>query len=154
MLKNGEIRLLRDSLKGAQQEKEAQRQTQTLLDMQRCKEQSHKEKELNKKVSSNKPHKRTTAVGLGGQWPHICVQVQALQTELQFKEAEINDMKAKLHSSDRKKMASLLPRHRSVTMVAIFPVPDVLTWTLRKSVSAAQSRRLLAWASSLSWHTL
>lgn len=67
MLKNGEIRLLRDSLKGAQQEKEAQRQTQTLLDMQRCKEQSHKEKELNKKVSSKTPHKRTPAVGLGGQ---------------------------------------------------------------------------------------
>ena len=50
MLKNGEIRLLRDSLKGAQQEKEAQRQAQILLDTQRHKEQTHKEKELSKKV--------------------------------------------------------------------------------------------------------
>uniref|UniRef100_H3CD54 ATR interacting protein n=1 Tax=Tetraodon nigroviridis TaxID=99883 RepID=H3CD54_TETNG len=86
MLKNGEIRLLRDSLKGAQQEKEAQRQAQMLLDVQRHKEQSHKEKELHKKVL-------------------------ALQTELQFKEAEINDLKSRLHTSDRKKTAALLPGH-------------------------------------------
>lgn len=62
MLKNGEIRLLRDSLKGAQQEKEAQRQTQMLLDIQKHNEQSHKEKELNKQVRS----KRHGAVLLGG----------------------------------------------------------------------------------------
>lgn len=64
-----------------------------------------------------------------------------MQTELQFKEAEINDMKAKLHSSDKKTTASLLPWHRSVTMVTIIPGPDALPWTLRKPVSAAQSRR-------------
>lgn len=137
MLKNGEIRLLRDSLKGAQQEKEAQRQSQMLLDTQRDKEQSHKEKELNKKVRTKRTHKRTKAVVLGGQLAHICVQVQALETELQFKEAEINEMKSKLHSSDRKKTAPLMPRHRSVTMVTIMNAPHLLTCTLRKSVQVA-----------------
>lgn len=51
-MKSGEIRVLRDSLKGAQQEKEAQRQNQILLETQRQREQSDREKELNKKVRS------------------------------------------------------------------------------------------------------
>lgn len=50
MLKSGEIRVLRDSLKAAQQEKEAQKQTQILLETQKQREQSDKEKELNRKV--------------------------------------------------------------------------------------------------------
>ncbi|XP_040888893.1 ATR-interacting protein isoform X2 [Toxotes jaculatrix] len=86
VLKSGEIRVLRDSLKAAQQEKEAQRHTQVLLETQRQREQSDREKELSRKV-------------------------QSLQSELQFKEAEINEMKTKLHSSDRNKMASPLPRN-------------------------------------------
>ncbi|CAN9511974.1 unnamed protein product [Ophioblennius macclurei] len=81
LLKSGEIRVLRDSLKAAQQEKDAQRQAQVLLDTQRQQEQSDKEKELNKKV-------------------------QSLKSELQFKEAEINEMKTKLHNSDRNKIGS------------------------------------------------
>uniref|UniRef100_A0A672JAB0 Uncharacterized protein n=1 Tax=Salarias fasciatus TaxID=181472 RepID=A0A672JAB0_SALFA len=91
LLKSGEIRVLRDSLKAAQQEKEAQRQNQILLDTQRQKEQSDKEKELNKKV-------------------------QSLQTELQFKEAEINEMKTKLHNSDRNKLGSPPARSRSAIL--------------------------------------
>ncbi|XP_029006180.1 ATR-interacting protein isoform X2 [Betta splendens] len=86
LLKNGEIRVLRDSLKAAQQEKEAQKQNQILLETQRHKEQSEMEKELNKKV-------------------------QSLQSELQFKEAEINEMKTKLINSDRNKIGSPLPRN-------------------------------------------
>ncbi|XP_014885613.1 ATR-interacting protein-like [Poecilia latipinna] len=78
LLKSGEIRVLRDSLKAAQQEKETQRQNQVLLETQRQREQSDREKELNKKVLS-------------------------LQSELQFKEAEINEMKTKLLSSDKNK---------------------------------------------------
>lgn len=50
LLKNGEIRVLRDSLKGAQQEKEAQRQNQIQLEEERQREQSDREKELNRKV--------------------------------------------------------------------------------------------------------
>ncbi|XP_076601444.1 ATR-interacting protein isoform X2 [Chaetodon auriga] len=86
VLKSGEIRVLRDSLKTVQQEKEAQKQSQILLETERQKVQSDREKELNRKV-------------------------QSLQSELQFKEAEINEMKTKLHSSDRNKMASPLPRN-------------------------------------------
>lgn len=86
VFKSGEIRVLRDSLKAAQQEKEAQRQNQSLLDTQRQKEFSDREKELNRKV-------------------------QSLQSELQFKEAEINEMKTKLHNTDRNKMASPQPRN-------------------------------------------
>ncbi|XP_054473032.1 ATR-interacting protein [Anoplopoma fimbria] len=86
VLKSGEIRVLRDSLKGAQQEKETQRQNQILLETQKQREQSDREKELNRKV-------------------------QSLQSELQFKEAEIIEMKTKLHSSDKTKTASPLPRN-------------------------------------------
>ncbi|XP_039972449.1 ATR-interacting protein [Xiphias gladius] len=86
VLKSGEIRVLRDSLKAAQQEKEAQRQNQILLETQKQREQSDREKELNRKV-------------------------QSLQSELQFKEAEINEMKTKLHNSDKNKTASPLPRN-------------------------------------------
>ncbi|KAM9860180.1 ATR-interacting protein [Aulostomus maculatus] len=93
-LKSGEIRILRDSLKAAQQEKETQRHAQLALEEQRQREQSDREKELNKKV-------------------------QALQTELQFKEAEINEMKTKLHSSDRNKMASPLPRSSPKVLTSI-----------------------------------
>ncbi|XP_038136815.1 ATR-interacting protein isoform X1 [Cyprinodon tularosa] len=86
LLKSGEIRVLRDSLKEAQQEKEAERQNQVILETQKQKEHSDREKELNKKV-------------------------QSLQSELQFKEAEINEMKTKLLSSDKNKTASPLARN-------------------------------------------
>ncbi|XP_029358384.1 ATR-interacting protein isoform X2 [Echeneis naucrates] len=86
VLKSGEIRVLRDSLKASQQEKEAQKQKQILLETRRQTEQSDREKELNKKV-------------------------QSLQSELQFKEAEINEMKTKLQSTERNKTAS--PLHRN-----------------------------------------
>ncbi|XP_068171721.1 ATR-interacting protein [Antennarius striatus] len=79
-LKSGEIRVLRDSLRGAQRETEARRQKQLLLDAQKQKEQSEREKELHKKL-------------------------QALQAELQFKEAEIHEIKGRLLASDRNKVA-------------------------------------------------
>ncbi|XP_061748040.1 ATR-interacting protein isoform X2 [Nerophis ophidion] len=85
VLKTGEIGVLRDSLRGVQQEKEVLRQNLVLLEAQKQREQSDREKELNKKV-------------------------QSLRTELQFKESEINEMKSKLLSSERNKMAS--PLHR------------------------------------------
>ncbi|XP_061893588.1 ATR-interacting protein isoform X2 [Entelurus aequoreus] len=85
VLKTGEIRVLRDSLRGVQQEKEVLRQNVVLLEAQKQREQSEREKELNKKV-------------------------QSLRTELQFKESEINEMKSKLLSTERNKVASPLPR--------------------------------------------
>nr|XP_046237137.1 ATR-interacting protein [Scatophagus argus] len=97
VLKSGEIRVLRDSLKGAQLDKEAQRQNQILLETQRQREQNEREKELNKKV-------------------------QSLQSELQFKEAEINEMKTKLHSLDRHKISPPLPKNSPKVMSGLVQV--------------------------------
>ncbi|KAK2906767.1 hypothetical protein Q8A67_005752 [Cirrhinus molitorella] len=76
LMKNGEIRVLRDSLKLANQEKEQQRQTQLALEKEKAHAQSEREKELSRKV-------------------------QSLQSELHFKEAEMNEMKGKLQSVER-----------------------------------------------------
>lgn len=50
LMKNGEIRVLRDSLRLANQEKEQQRQAHLELERDRAQIQSEKEKELSKKV--------------------------------------------------------------------------------------------------------
>ncbi|XP_059399281.1 ATR-interacting protein [Carassius carassius] len=76
LMKNGEIRVLRDSLKLANQEKEQQRQTQLALENEKADAQSEREKELSRKV-------------------------QSLQSELHFKEAEMNEMRGKLQSIER-----------------------------------------------------
>ncbi|XP_042567662.1 ATR-interacting protein isoform X1 [Cyprinus carpio] len=76
LMKNGEIRVLRDSLKLANQEKEQQRQTQLALEKEKAHAQSEREKELSRKV-------------------------QSLQSELHFKEAEMNEMRGKLQSIER-----------------------------------------------------
>ncbi|XP_056130796.1 ATR-interacting protein [Lampris incognitus] len=76
LVKNGEVRMLRDSLKGVQQQDEERRQAELQVEQQRQQEQSKKEKELKRKV-------------------------QSLQSELHFKEAEINEMRTKLHSSEK-----------------------------------------------------
>lgn len=52
LMKNGEIRVLRDSLRLANQEKEQQRQAHLELERDRAHIQSEKEKELSKKVCS------------------------------------------------------------------------------------------------------
>ncbi|XP_010873368.2 ATR-interacting protein [Esox lucius] len=76
LMKNGEIQVLRDSLRLAQQDKEVQRRAQLLLEKEKRDAQSEKEKELVKKV-------------------------QSLQSELHFKEAEMNEMKTKLQNTER-----------------------------------------------------
>ncbi|CAF91000.1 unnamed protein product [Tetraodon nigroviridis] len=62
-------------------------------------------------------------------------KVLALQTELQFKEAEINDLKSRLHTSDRKKTAALLPGHREALLL--------LHWLLLHHCSFSESCRPL-----------
>ncbi|XP_051977764.1 ATR-interacting protein-like isoform X2 [Xyrauchen texanus] len=76
LMKNGEIRVLRDSLRLANQEREQQRQSQLALEKEKAQAQSEREKELSRKV-------------------------QSLQSELHFKEAEMNEMKGKLQSVER-----------------------------------------------------
>lgn len=88
LMKNGEIRVLRDSLRVAQQEKEAQRQAQLLLEREKRDAQSEKEKELSKKV-------------------------QSLLSELHFKEAEMNEMKTKLQNTEKGRKAVASPVTRN-----------------------------------------
>ncbi|XP_063071148.1 ATR-interacting protein isoform X2 [Engraulis encrasicolus] len=78
LMKNGEIRVLRDSLRLANQEKEQQKMALYNQERERAQAQSDKEKELMKKL-------------------------QSLQSELHFKDAEINNMKTKLQQSERGK---------------------------------------------------
>lgn len=74
LMKNGEIRVLRDSLRLANQEKEQQRLAHLELERNRAHIQRENEKELTKKMESFK-------------------------SELHFKEAEMNEMRCKLQSS-------------------------------------------------------
>ncbi|KAL2091522.1 hypothetical protein ACEWY4_013785 [Coilia grayii] len=76
LMKNGEIRVLRDSLRLANQEKEQQKLALYHQERERAQAQSEREKELSKKI-------------------------QSLQSELHFKDAEVNKMKNKLQQSER-----------------------------------------------------
>ncbi|XP_031424344.1 ATR-interacting protein [Clupea harengus] len=76
LMKNGEIRVLRDSIRLANQEKEQQRLALYHQEKEKSQAQSDREKELSKKI-------------------------QSLQSELHFKEAEMNKMKSKLQHSER-----------------------------------------------------
>ena len=55
LMKDGEIRVLRDSIRHAQQEKEQERQSQLLVEKERAHAQGEKEKELLKKVTVTPP---------------------------------------------------------------------------------------------------
>ncbi|MBN3308754.1 ATRIP protein, partial [Amia calva] len=76
LIRNGEIRVLRDSLRHLEQEREQQRKAQLLVEQERAQIQGNREKELNKKI-------------------------QSLQSELHFKEAEMNEMKINLQTCER-----------------------------------------------------
>ncbi|XP_048877814.1 ATR-interacting protein isoform X2 [Brienomyrus brachyistius] len=79
LMKTGEIQVLRDSLRQTKQEKEQQREAQLLQEQERAQVQTEKEKALSKKL-------------------------QCLQSELHFKEVEINEMKTRLVNSERAKL--------------------------------------------------
>ncbi|KAM4821573.1 ATR-interacting protein isoform 2-T2 [Thomomys bottae] len=82
LIKNGEIKILRDSLFQTELVLEEQRKAQFLLEQEKSQALSEKEKEFSKKL-------------------------QSLQSELQFKDAEMNELKTKLQNSERaNKLAS------------------------------------------------
>ncbi|XP_049718360.1 ATR-interacting protein isoform X1 [Elephas maximus indicus] len=76
LIKNGEIKILRDSLHQTESILEEQRRSHFLLEQERVQALSDKEKEFSKKL-------------------------QSLQSELQFKDAEMNELRTKLQSSER-----------------------------------------------------
>ncbi|XP_066900454.1 ATR-interacting protein isoform X3 [Kogia breviceps] len=76
LIKNGEIKILRDSLHQTESILEEQRRSHFLLEQEKTQALSDKEKEFSKKL-------------------------QSLQSELQFKDAEMNELRTKLQSSER-----------------------------------------------------
>ncbi|XP_075403404.1 ATR-interacting protein [Tenrec ecaudatus] len=76
LIKNGEIKILRDSLHQTESVLEEQRRSHFLLEQEKAQALSDKEKEFSKKL-------------------------QCLQSELQFKDAEMNELRTKLQNSER-----------------------------------------------------
>ncbi|XP_036984289.2 ATR-interacting protein isoform X2 [Artibeus jamaicensis] len=76
LIKNGEIKILRDSLHQTESTLEEQRRSHYFLEQEKAQALSDKEKEFSKKL-------------------------QSLQSELQFKDAEMNELRTKLQSSER-----------------------------------------------------
>ncbi|XP_017675358.1 PREDICTED: ATR-interacting protein isoform X2 [Lepidothrix coronata] len=78
LTKNGEIKILRDSLQQMRFAVEEQKRSYLLLEQQKSQTLSEKEKEFSKKL-------------------------QSLQSELQFKDAEINELRTRLQNCERNK---------------------------------------------------
>uniref|UniRef100_A0A8C6RFR4 Uncharacterized protein n=1 Tax=Nannospalax galili TaxID=1026970 RepID=A0A8C6RFR4_NANGA len=76
LIKNGEIKILRDSLHQTESILEEQRRSHFLLEQEKTQALSEKEKEFSKKL-------------------------QSLQSELQFKDAEMNELRTRLQSSEQ-----------------------------------------------------
>ncbi|XP_031201658.1 ATR-interacting protein isoform X2 [Mastomys coucha] len=76
LIKNGEIKILRDSLHQTESVLEEQKRSHFLLEQEKAQALSEKEKEFSKKL-------------------------QSLQSELQFKDAEMNELRTRLQSNER-----------------------------------------------------
>ncbi|NXI59406.1 ATRIP protein, partial [Chloroceryle aenea] len=78
LTKNGEIKILRDSMQQMEHAIDEQKRSYMLLEQQKCQTLSEKEKEFSKKILS-------------------------LQSELQFKDAEMNELRVRLQNCERNK---------------------------------------------------
>lgn len=76
LVKNGEIKVLRESLRQSEHDQEHQRRSYLQLEKEKAQAQSEKDKEFAKKL-------------------------QSLQSELQFKDAEMNEMRTRLQNCER-----------------------------------------------------
>ncbi|XP_072928786.1 ATR-interacting protein isoform X2 [Hemitrygon akajei] len=82
-IKNGEIKILRDCLRRVESELDQQKSQYLLSEKEKNEAQSQKEKDLSKKV-------------------------QSLQSELQFKEAEMNELRTKFRNCERTTKSPIL----------------------------------------------
>ncbi|KAM6344362.1 ATR-interacting protein isoform 2-T3 [Alca torda] len=89
LTKNGEIKILRDSMQQMEYAMEEQKRSYMLLEQQKCQTLNEKEKEFSKKLLS-------------------------LQSELQFKDAEMNELRTRLQNCERNK---------HVTQMVLTPSP-------------------------------
>ncbi|XP_038178557.1 ATR-interacting protein isoform X1 [Arvicola amphibius] len=120
LIKNGEIKILRDSLHQTESILEEQRRSHFLLEQEKTQALNEKEKEFSKKL-------------------------QSLQSELQFKDAEMNELRTKLQSNERtNKLAApsishLSPRKSSSVVIkseACSPHIGKSTFPTKESFSA------------------
>ncbi|XP_028612524.1 ATR-interacting protein isoform X2 [Grammomys surdaster] len=120
LIKNGEIKILRDSLHQTESVLEEQKRSHFLLEQEKTQALSEKEKEFSKKL-------------------------QSLQSELQFKDAEMNELRTKLQSNERtNKLAApcvsqLSPRKGSSVVLkseACSPHVGKTTFPTKESFSA------------------
>ncbi|XP_054243217.1 ATR-interacting protein [Indicator indicator] len=88
LTKNGEIKILRDSMQQMEYAMEEQKRSYVLLEQQKSQTLSEKEKEFSKKLLS-------------------------LQSELQFKDAEMNEIRARLQNCERNKQVTQTVLSRS-----------------------------------------
>ncbi|XP_053325587.1 ATR-interacting protein [Spea bombifrons] len=87
LIKNGEIKVLRDALRQSDSNLEQQKMSQLLQEKEKAQIHSEKEKELLKKM-------------------------QSLKSELEFKDAEMNELKTKIQNTERNRISitSLSPK--------------------------------------------
>ncbi|XP_009863032.1 PREDICTED: ATR-interacting protein, partial [Apaloderma vittatum] len=124
LTKNGEIKILRDSMQQMECALEEQKRSYMLLEQQKSQTLSEKEKEFSKKLLS-------------------------LQSELQFKDAEMNELRTRLQNCERNKHVTqtvLMPSPKKNFAVQVksegsSPQPGKRSFPTKKSFSAEMSTK-------------
>ncbi|NXJ78295.1 ATRIP protein, partial [Trogon melanurus] len=124
LTKNGEIKILRDSMQQMEYAMEEQKRSYMLLEQQNSQTLSEKEKEFSKKLLS-------------------------LQSELQFKDAEMNELRTRLQNCERNKHVTqtvLMPSPKKNFAVQVksegsSPQPGKRSFPTKKSFNAEMSTK-------------
>ncbi|KAM6248205.1 ATR-interacting protein [Spheniscus humboldti] len=124
LTKNGEIKILRDSMQQMEYAMEEQKRSYVLLEQQKSQTLSEKEKEFSKKLLS-------------------------LQSELQFKDAEMNELRTRLQNCERNKhvtQAVLTPSPKKNFAIQVksegcSPQPGKRSFPTKESFGAEMSTR-------------
>ncbi|XP_036246659.1 ATR-interacting protein isoform X3 [Molothrus ater] len=124
LTKNGEIKILRDSMQQMEHAMEEQKKSYLLLEQQKSQILSEKEKEFSKKV-------------------------QSLHSELQFKDAEMNELRTRLQNCERNKhlpqaVPTTSPKKNLVVQVksgGSSPQPERRSFPTKESFNAEISTR-------------
>ncbi|XP_035748109.1 ATR-interacting protein [Egretta garzetta] len=124
LAKNGEIKILRDSMQQMEYAMEEQKRSYMLLEQQKSQTLSEKEKEFSKKLLS-------------------------LQSELQFKDAEMNELRTRLQNGERNKHVTqtvLLPSPKKNFAIQVksegcSPQPGKRYFPTKESFNAEMSTR-------------
>ncbi|KAM4022899.1 ATR-interacting protein isoform 1-T2 [Anomaloglossus baeobatrachus] len=119
VVKNGEIKVLRDALRQTESNLEQQRIAHVALEKEKTQMHCEKEKELLKKI-------------------------QSLQSELQFKDVEMIELKTKLQSCERKSMVSQVSPKKSPSVTVKLescpsPQPGKMSFPTKESFRANTS---------------